>query len=395
MRQTMLAVNFTLAAYSELLLLFLGAAAHSWADRRPSDSQRAYLSFLILTGLVIAADMFSRLDGMDGALFTVCQAGNFFLFLLNPVMGLLWYLYVCLQIGEKSRLLRAGLAVQILLCGINAAAVIATPFTGWLYGFDSQHLYYRGPLFLLTTAALAGSLVCTEAILTRRRGCITQRHFRALFLFPVIPAVCTLFQAKFYGIAAGLYGTVFSLLIVFFYVQNRDLDLDYLTGLCNRRKLDIQMQQKISAARTGKRFSAIYLDIDHFKTINDTLGHQAGDSALIEAASLLRSVLRPDACIARVGSDEFCVLLDVDDDALLKRIVGRIRAGAEEFNRKPGRIYALTFSIGAAVYEAPDTLETCQAKIDALMYRDKQESKNDGGTAVLTLPDRRVEDRVI
>lgn len=373
MNTTAIAVSLALMVYSELVLVFLFVATLRRAGRHPSGAQRAYLDFILLTAAVIAADFVSRLDGSTGALFTACRAGNFLLFLLNPVMGVLWYRYVCGQIPVPDRARRAGLWIQIFLCGFNGFAVACTPFTGWLYWFDAQNRYHRGPLFFFMSATLMCLLFCTEMILIRYRDGSERRHFLALLFFPLIPMICTFLQVAAYGVATGLHGTVFSLLIVSYYVQDRSLDIDYLTGLYNRRKLDICLRQKIAAARTGPGFSAIYLDINHFKSINDTFGHPAGDAILVEAAQLLRSVLRAGTFLSRFGGDEFCVVLGVTDPAALERIVGRIRRGAELYSKTEGRSYTLSFSIGAAVYtDRTLTPEAYEKQLDALMYADKE-----------------------
>lgn len=397
MNYTSISVNLALTVYSELLLLFLCIAALRRANHQPTRSQHTYLAFIMLAAVIIASDFVSRLDGSSGNLLALCKAGNLLLFLCNPVLGILWYLYVCAQIELEDQTRKPALWVQIFLCCINAAVVCLTPRTGWVYTFDAQNVYHRGPWFLLTSATLIGVLICTEAVLIRHRHKTDRTHFLALFFFPVIPTVCTLVQAGIYGLALGLHGTVLSLLIVSYYVQDRSLDVDYLTGLYNRRKLDVCMQQKISAARSGKPFSAIYLDINHFKSINDALGHQTGDSALVEAANLLRSVLRADTFVARFGGDEFCILLDMDNPEILHKITERIREGAKAFNKKAGRLYMLTFSIGGTAYTDPNlTLEGFQRQIDALMYRDKQAcyaAEGDCHTAVIALPGRRAGDR--
>ncbi|SFR06966.1 EAL domain-containing protein [Poseidonocella sedimentorum] len=98
---------------------------------------------------------------------------------------------------------------------------------------------------------------------------------------------------------------------------------DAMTGLANRRKLDeaYATQASIHRAGSAKRLAVLHFDIDHFKHINDTLGHDAGDATLKHAASVLRRTTPPGALVSRVGGDEFVALLfDAPGDATLERI---------------------------------------------------------------------------
>lgn len=103
---------------------------------------------------------------------------------------------------------------------------------------------------------------------------------------------------------------------------------DTLTGLGNRRALERQMQQLLAA---GASFGLMHVDLDHFKQVNDTLGHAAGDQVLVAAAAALRQAVRGDDLVARVGGDEFIVLLPtIRDFAPIRRIGQALLAQLEE-----------------------------------------------------------------
>jgi len=391
-----LGINLGISVYSALLLLLLFVATSRQPGSQPDhERQRTlFLLFLSLAFLVIAADFVSRLDGYPGGLYTLCRAGNFVLFLINPVMALCWYYYACEQIDLGDRARRRGLIFQVVPCALNTLTVIVTPSTGWIYYFDASCVYHRGPLFCITSVIMILMIAATEILLVTQRGTIEPSHFHALILFPVLPTLTTFLQVVSYGVAYALSGTVFSTLIVFIYVQNRNMDIDYLTGLYNRRKLDRYMRRKILSSTEEHTFSAILIDINQFKIINDSLGHNAGDAAIRDAAAILRSTLRADTFIARYGGDEFCVISDLDDSRSLERLIERIRRNAEEYNRMSGKSYLLSFSIGGDVYRASShmSLEEYQRHIDLLMYENKRAHANISPAAAAPLH-RRVSDR--
>ena len=123
-----------------------------------------------------------------------------------------------------------------------------------------------------------------------------------------------LFQTLIYGVPFVL-NSIVLLLVVFLNIQNHILYTDYLTGVNNRKRLDAYLNEKVSLSAREKGFSAILIDIDNFKHINDTYGHNMGDEALESTANLLKTCLRTGD-FARYGGDEFCVVLDVSDRTL-------------------------------------------------------------------------------
>ena len=171
-----------------------------------------------------------------------------------------------------------------------------------------------------------------------------------------------------------LNSVVFSILVLFLNIQNHGMFTDHLTKISNRKKLDAYLGRKIRLNSLGNGFSAILLDIDGFKNINDTYGHNVGDEALESAANLLKSCLRENDFIARYGGDEFCIILDVSNNRDLEAMVSRINSSVEAYNKTRSNTFDLSFSMGYAVYDkdiyrgADDFLSA----IDALMYQQKQ-----------------------
>ena len=147
--------------------------------------------------------------------------------------------------------------------------------------------------------------------------------------------------------------------------------VDPLTGLRNRR----EFEQAMSAAQTG---SLIYVDLDHFKKLNDTLGHPAGDAALKHIARLLEAAVRDGDLVARIGGEEFAVWLPRTGLREGLEVAERIRRSVAE---KPltwsGSVYPLTTSCGiASCPELVGSVQNLAAAADAALYRAKELGRN-------------------
>ena len=119
------------------------------------------------------------------------------------------------------------------------------------------------------------------------------------------------------------------------------------------------------------------LDLNHFKSINDTFGHDVGDSALKVSTKLLKSCLRANDFIARFGGDEFCIVLDISKQTELEEVVQRINRCFALYNETSNLAYKLFFSMGYAVYDRHlyMKMEDFLKYLDLLMYESKQNKK--------------------
>lgn len=154
--------------------------------------------------------------------------------------------------------------------------------------------------------------------------------------------------------------------------------LDSLTELPNRRGFDLLAAQAMhEAQREPKPLAALLLDLDHFKVLNDTYGHLAGDQVLIGFARDLESCLRHSDIVCRWGGEEFIVLLKGTDGETGLMIAEKIRQHVEQqryaYNDKA---LQLTVSIGLTTLQTDDTLHTLLSRADHAMYRAKQAGRN-------------------
>lgn len=155
---------------------------------------------------------------------------------------------------------------------------------------------------------------------------------------------------------------------------------DALTGLYNRRYLETQLVQLIEqSADRGKGLSLLTLDIDFFKSVNDTYGHDAGDRVLQEVAGRIRGSVRNVDLACRTGGEEFVVVLPGADLGVAERVGERIRKSiaAKPFLLGPGSHLTVTASLGvSSLASGEDTVEELFKRADRALYRAKREGRN-------------------
>ncbi|QJR37666.1 GGDEF domain-containing protein [Gemmatimonas groenlandica] len=156
------------------------------------------------------------------------------------------------------------------------------------------------------------------------------------------------------------------------------VERDSLTGLYNRRGFSERAKHHLALAqRTAMPFSVLALDLDAFKQINDCFGHDIGDEALVEMASLLSEAIRDSDLAARLGGDEFTLLLSGTTGRDSDVFIGRLHAAIDAANAREERDFVLSSSIGVATWlpEAPQSLATLMRSADEALYADKRARK--------------------
>ncbi len=154
---------------------------------------------------------------------------------------------------------------------------------------------------------------------------------------------------------------------------------DTLTGLANRTLFEDRLKQAIISAKRKKTLlSVLFVDIDHFKKVNDTLGHQFGDVILQEVASRILKCVRANDTIARFGGDEFSILLvDLECENDIERVISSIRQAFKLPFEIEEKIIFITLSIGSVTYpQDGSSAEFLMSHADAAMYVAKQKGRN-------------------
>jgi len=339
---------------------------------------KVYVMMLKVTIFLLVIDIFARLDGSPNTIYAYLNhIGNFVGFSMNLALASLWIVYVHDQVLQEEKNTRRLIFSLIILNFINFISVIFSQLFGWYYYIDAENIYHRCSLFFVPVVLVIALIISSIIILVKNRNKIDKKNYTSLIFFAIPPLLGVFLQAFFYGFSLMLNCLALSMLIVFVNIQNYNMYTDYLTGVNNRKKLDLYLREKIKSSFENKTFSAIMIDVNDFKSINDTFGHDVGDEALKIFVKLLDSCVEEDDFIARFGGDEFCIILNTFDENILEETVHKIKTCFDKYNQSINHPYKLGISIGYAIYEYDSfmKMEDFQKKLDVLMYKNKEMGK--------------------
>lgn len=371
-------INSQIEAFAFIVCTVLLFDIYQRKEKKQFDDN-IFLALLISNMLILLIDALGwAIDGVNTPFLNEIYVRSVFLYLImNPVLPYLWLLYTDYQIFKDRQRLRRLFWPYLIPVLLILIFIAINPFTNALFYIDSDNVYHRGtwfPVFMILTLSY---MVYALILIIRNRFVIGKHHFLPLAIFPLPPLIGAVIQILFYGVALIWTGITLSLLIIYINVQNRKLDTDYLTGLYNRNQLDRYLNRKINESENFEKFSAIMIDIDGFKKINDQYGHIEGDAALEITANILKISLRKNDFLARYGGDEFMVIIDIDNMQTLEETVARINDSFNDFNQTMTKPYVLTVSMGYDLYDPKISMNTDQfiKRIDLLMYENKTRNK--------------------
>ena len=365
-------LNFYTALLLVLLLIFERKTIHTTAGDR-------FVSIDLMTLILLASETIGHIGEIypEKYLF-LTRIGYYVIYALDPADYLFAILYINCWLSDTDRTKGRKYFVLSYWIFVVANLVLVTVSTlfdlKWFYYFDGT-AYLRGPLFLFRAVLLMLFCLLLSVYTVIYRSSIYADYRKAIFSLPTLAAIGALLQVLAPDMNMTYASIAVGLLILFFQLQSKNLDVDYLTGALNRRGLDIRLEEAIKNALTsGRTFSAIMLDLDHFKQINDTYGHIEGDFALKKVAEVLFQVFSQKAFIGRFGGDEFCILTEIQDEHALSDIVDIVEDELDKWNYKKEKPYAIEVSMGSMVYDpsARMSAKQFQMAIDELMYEKKR-----------------------
>jgi len=351
------------------IFLILGAIfSGAWKLQKKNGEDKVLLGVIILVIVACIADAITfSLDGHTGRwVRALAYISNNILFLSNMAIGPLWVMLISLHLnGVVSKFQRN---FMLIVCSVITVLMVVNVFNPIIFDINERNVYTRGPLFMvknLLEVILMADGVVIYLISRYRSGGV--KFFPVLqFVTPIFVCVCL--QMFYYGISTIWVGIAVGYTSLMLSLQNENIFIDKLTGLYNRYYLD-----KISGELKRKRkIAMMMLDMNDFKSINDTWGHSQGDDALVSLAGVLQKSVGPDGTVVRYAGDEFVIVLDNGDEKSAEACSELIKKNLEEFNMRSKKKYKLSASIGAGVFDLEkNNVDVILKKIDKLMYEDK------------------------
>lgn len=305
-------------------------------------------------------------DGKPGATFRIANLlGNTITFLATISICLLWNSFIIFHLyGETAKTKRKVKLLSIPAI-IMSSITLINLFIPLVFTIGDDNIYRRTPL------AYVFSFISICYILYSAYIHITFRHKKyvnffpvGVFLFPVLTGY--LAQTLFYGLTTGWVSVAVGLCNTFMSIQKENAYIDRLTGLLNRAYL---FSSKLYTSMHG----GIMLDINQFKYINDTCGHNAGDHALIGVAAILYESIEDHDYAIRYAGDEFIIFTENKGIECLLQLKEKIITELSKINSLPNRDYNLSLSFGLGEYDPElESFDEFIHKLDTNMYIDKK-----------------------
>jgi diguanylate cyclase (GGDEF)-like protein len=344
-------------------------------DRGRAKEDIIFDWMLLSTGAILLIDTvnYAVEGGVGEASRSIALFSNslFFALTILPPSFFVFYTQSHLNISRPSirqhyLVLTALMSSWIVLC-------LSNPWTEIIFRIDEGNHYQRSWGFNYFSVVLYALISYSLILVALNRYGSVRRQWLSLLFYPLPSIFGALGQQIFFGTILLWPGVVLSLLILAMNVQNERMGTDLLTGINNRLSLIRYLSAKMKSKKPFP-LAGIALDLDRFKEINDTLGHDVGDRALADAAAIIRQAIRKEDFVARLGGDEFLVLLETRDLAVVESVVRRISESFEHSSADTSRPYSLSASIGWEIYNpgSDPEPETFLKRLDEAMYRAKQ-----------------------
>lgn len=341
---------------------------------------REYKIVITLISLVIAALSFDIIYVIcncqnSAASFVVSKISVSLNLVVNNTLPVTWFLYCYMQIYKKYN--KHVFAVLIIPYIISLFLILANAFSDCLFTVGYNLSLSKGSLYFLNVALDYFYVFCVTLILAFNRQKLGSKRFKSLLIPMLPPFIGSLVQDTFGGVGFVWCCGVISLLFVYLDILRDKINVDYLSGLFNRMQADEYLDSKIRHSTKDRSFSGVMIDVDNFKSINDTYGHAEGDKAIEKVASILKRNVSKKDFVARQGGDEFLVILETGSLSELLKTSEKLDRAFQNYNKSGKCPYEITISMGFDVYNCRSGMSRKQFMhhIDELMYINKRNKK--------------------
>lgn len=355
-----------------IAILVIIMVTRGWSLPGRKTESRLMMALLAISMFNCVADIYVfQCDGMPGRGYhTILMIGDTYLYMYNLFVGIGIIYLILMHIDRKTK----GLHMILfwVLSVIEMVLLIVNLFEPIVFEIDSSNTYHRGDYYILFVV-LGFVLVFygyTYYMIAKLRN-PSLRYFPVMeFLAPVL--IGNIVQMKIYGISLLPISFALAFAAITIALQNECIYIDKLTGVYNRYELDKILKRR--HYRRNEKLIAMMLDLNDFKSINDTYSHEEGDQALITFAKALMEVIGSEGLVIRFAGDEFIILIPVFKPVTIDDYKDRIHRKLDEYNESSGKPYKLSAAIGGRLFD-PHTESTSGIvnEIDSMMYKDKSD----------------------
>ncbi|MCR5666568.1 MAG: GGDEF domain-containing protein [Eubacterium sp.] len=355
------------------------------------ENEILFRGCILVTIVSILSDIFAT--GLERTTFTGAVELNYILdniyFISSLAIAYIFLGYIITVIHPGIKISSYQVQLMHIPFYVFSAICISSYKTGWIFTISEANVYARGTLhFLHPTIAGAMLLVAFfYALYHFRKGNLPIDTGIYLVLLPIFPMAGVILRGLVRGSNVIWAACAIGLFLVFNSGQNSMIMLDSLTRLNNRGRAEQYLAYQWEKIQPGKELFSVMIDLNCFKSINDTYGHHVGDQAIKEFAQVLKRVGRSkDLFLARLGGDEFLILAELDEGGSMEPVMGQIREELGKVNSDGNRQYKLICSMGvaSATYEQTKqmTADDLVIAADEKMYEQKERFHQSGQRVV-------------
>lgn len=344
--------------------------------------QKSFFNLCFLCLLLFFFDItWVCLDGLsfkNGSMVNKCVNAAYFA--QSGVLCYYWCKYSLFLSSARGRsrfVYKVACAIPMLVVVFMAFASIKT---GWFFTIDSSNHYNRGEYLVVHVSLIFLYLLYSFFIavftIKKKRAEVNRNKLYAIAALGFMPFFAEIVQIEHPGKSIFCVGATLGLVIVFLEIQKEMISLDPLTRLNNRNQASIYLCTRFKQDIAGKKLYQFAIDLDKFKSINDTYGHMEGDNALIIVSTVLKLVCGPRGhFISRYGGDEFTVFANLPDDAWAEEL--RLALEEKLAKKSIGLPYTLSMSIGYASLRDGETEESLGRRADEALYEVKKRKRGE------------------
>jgi diguanylate cyclase (GGDEF)-like protein len=367
------ALNTVFGSFLVVFLIF-----EDYNRRHNSDylQRRLFLRTLTYIAVPLSMDFVTLLlEGYPGRVANITLWAASYIYYVFQI-GAYWYLFVfCVYVASKNKSAAKKLIRSIWVIVVAHAVLLLFNFSsGFYYAISPANEFQHGDkYFIRMIVSYVPAAATFFAMFKISKAARKTLIFLMLLLFLFIGTGTTVDIA----IGVNLFTwpcTVGSLLCFYFFIIRTDAKIDSLTRIGNRYAFS-EFIDRLAHTDAKEKWCVMMIDLDHFKSINDVYGHAAGDMALKDTASIIKSCIRMTDFAARYGGDEFVVAVNGEQD--FYKFLANFKKAVAIHNETKKRSYKIEMSYGYDTFATASgqIIQDFMGRIDALMYKNKTERR--------------------